>query len=98
MQPKTPCSASGECGGSRSTPETAEVVLRDRVRFGSGLELGLSGIESIIRGRYQKTAAPSNGMLITTNCELNVNNSYSTGPRPLPSQYFLKFRFSFHSR
>src|SRR5678815_5080385 len=49
MQPNTPCSASGECGGSRSTlPLSAVPGRRRRVRFKSAPDAPTSEIESII--------------------------------------------------
>src|SRR5882672_373630 len=47
-QPSTPCSASGECGGSRSTRASVVASFRLRVRFKSGGPPALSAMESII--------------------------------------------------
>src|SRR5438309_10770637 len=47
-QPSTPCSASGECGGSRSTRASVVASFRLRVRFKSGGPPALSAMESIM--------------------------------------------------
>ena len=72
--PKTPCSASAECGGSRSTDGAEAEALWRKARFKSGSGFGPSGIESIIGlGKYQKLTSQSNAMLITGQSELSVN-------------------------
>src|SRR5258708_6651392 len=48
-QPNTPCSASGECGGKRSTlSESDEIFLRRRAFFKSAAAPARSETESII--------------------------------------------------
>src|SRR5438132_12996411 len=47
-QPSTPCSASGECGGSRSTRASVVASFRLRVRFKSGGPPAVSAMESIM--------------------------------------------------